>query len=321
MDALSQSIVALGSYDALKQTKVIDHVIQLARTATPNVLDLNSDSGGDSSSGSEFTNEISAVFAEKGCSVKQCDNYSNELQNNIKEWADVIIYRHDNDHVDEQTREQLIEAMHKGVVLCALPNILRLLDQAADIIPSGTAIMKASERQMIDNLMMNANKRVIVIDELAAFVIAGGNAMAIGGEGGSTCHVSTRNDAGETITGPLPTTWHEPIPVEEVLQFPVPATSSHLESLEDHVDTNFIIADDVLPKAALLEEKFNDDEGECFPKIVACGRTETLQMQAIVDKVIELSGVDLPKVLYVGTASFDRTDRFNVCTKKFREMG
>ena len=320
MNALTQSIVALGSYDALKQTEVIDHIIQLARIATPNVLDLNSSS--DSSSISEFTNEISAVFAEKGCSVKQCDNYKNELQNNIKVWADVIIYRHDNDHVDDQTREQLLEVMHKGVVLCALPNILRLLDQAADnIIPSGTAIMKASERQMIDYLMMNANKRVIVIDELAAFVIAGGNAMAIGGKGESTCHVSTRNDAGETITGPLPTSWHEPIPVEEVLDFPVPATSKHLESLEDHVDTNFIIADDVLPKAALLEEKFNDDEGECFPKIVACGRTETLQMQAIVDKVIELSGVDLPKVLYVGTASFDRTDRFNVCTKKFREMG
>ena len=61
----------------------------------------------------------------------------------------------DNENVDEQTREQLLEAIHKGAVLCALPNILRLLDKAADnnIIPSGTAIMKASERQMINNLI------------------------------------------------------------------------------------------------------------------------------------------------------------------------
>jgi len=44
-------------------------------------------------------------------------------------------------------------------------------------------------------------------------------------------------------------------------------------------------------------------------------------MQPIVDKVIELSGVDLPKLLYIGTASFDRTDKFHICTKKFREMG
>eukprot|EP00974_Lingulodinium_polyedra_P055390 5326189-Lingulodinium_polyedra.AAC.1 len=46
-----------------------------------------------------------------------------------------------------------------------------------------------------------------------------------------------------------------------------------------------------------------------------------MRLQPIVDKVVELSGTDLPKVLYVGTASFDRTDKFLRQTQAFRDMG
>ena len=275
--------------------------MKLSKSSKPNILDIYS---------ADIDFDV-ADFAEKGCTVKQCN--PNEWHE-FKTWADVIIYRHD---VVPSHQQELIHSIHhNGAVLCALPNILHLLDDK--IMPSGTAIIEGLDQTKIDDLI--ANKRVVIgIDELAAFVIVGENAMTIGGDG-STCHVYIRNESGESITGPLPTTWTEPIPIEEILQFPMPATASHLEALEDHVDTDFVIADDVLPKAA-LEEECQDNTDEVFPKIVACGRTETLQMQAIVDKVVELAGTDLPKVLYVGTASFDRTDRYNVCTKTFREIG
>jgi dipeptidase E len=307
------SIVALGSYQALKQTNVIDHVIRLSRSSAPNILDISDNT---------TNNDLDmAAFVEKGCTVKQCN--ANDWHK-FKAWADVIIYRHHDQDDDDNvpSHDDLINAIHNGTVLCALPKILHHLLDAEEILPSDTAIIEGLDQTKIDN-HINANKRVIAMDELAGFVIVGENAMTIGEEEGSaTCHVYIRNESGESITGPLPTTWNEPIPIEEILQFPMPATASHLEALEDHVDTNFVIADDVLPKAALEEECNKDNNAdEVFPKIVACGRTETLQMQAIVDKVIELSGTDLPKVLYVGTASFDRTDRYNVCTKKFREIG
>ena len=306
--AATPSIVALGSYQALKQTKVIDQVIKLSKSSAPNILDVHS-ADDCAIKNLEFD---SAVFADRECTVRQCN--PNDWHK-FKAWADVIIYRHDQD--DVPSHEDLINAIHNGTVLCAVPRILHLL--GGDIVPSDTAIIEGNDQTKIDNLV-NANKRVIAIDELAAFVIVGENAMTIGGEGGSTCHVYTQDESGESITGPLPTTWNEPIPIEEILQFPMPATASHLDALEEHVDTDFVIADDVLQMAA-LEEECADNAEEVFPKIVACGRTETLQMQAIVDKVVELSGTDLPKILYVGTASFDRTDRYNVCTKKFREIG
>jgi len=308
-NAAPPMIVALGSYQALKQKKLIDHVTRLSKSSAPNILDIYSADAAD-----VVNNDIDfdfATFVEKGCAVKQCN--ANDWHK-FKEWADVIVCRHDQD--DLPSHEELINAIHNGTVLCALPKILHLLDDK--IIPSCTAIIEGLDQTKIDD-HINANKRVIALDELAGFVIVGENAMTIG-EGGSTCHVYIRNDSGESITGPLPTTWNEPIPIEEILQFPMPATASHLEALEDHVDTNFVIADDVLPKAA-LDGECKDNVSEVFPKIVACGRTETLQLQAIVDKVVELSGTDLPKVLYVGTASFDRTDRYHVCTKKFREIG
>jgi len=129
------------------------------------------------------------------------------------------------------------------------------------------------------------------------------------------------------MSAPLPTTWEHPVPVEEVLDFPVPASASHLESLEDHVNTNFIVADDIAQ--AISEPVVNNDQKNVSDapsavpqiKIVASGNERGMRLQPIVDKVVELSGVDLPKVLYVGTASFDRTDKFLRQTKAFREMG
>ncbi len=91
--------------------------------------------------------------------------------------------------------------------------------------------------------------------------------MTLTGNKDSTCHVYIRDETGETICGPLPTTWTEPIPIEEILQFPKPATASHLEALEEHVDTDFVIADDVLPIAAEEEEVCNNKMREHFQKL------------------------------------------------------
>ena len=309
------SIVALGSCNALKQKKVIDRVIWLSRSlsSAPNVLDVYNNSSDKFDDG--LLDIISAEFSDKGCIVKHCNPSDFHT---FKAWADVIIYRHD--YVVQSTFD-LIDAIESGAVLCAIPKVLQLL-LYDEIMPPGTAIIGAHDKKKIDDLMnSNSKRRVIGVDDSAALVFVGRDAMAIGGGEDSTCHVYTRNEYGETIAGPLPTTWDEPIPIEEVLQFPMPAKASHLESLVSHVDTNFVIADNVLEKAALMEEECRDDEGQVFPKIVAAGRSETLQMRAIIDKVIELSGTDLPKVLYVGTASFDRTDKFLRQTKAFREMG
>ena len=293
-------IFALGSYQALNQSKVIDHIVRLSKSSSsPNVLNVSSS---DDDHGFRST-----LFAEKGCAVKRCRPIA---VRRFKEWADVIIYRC-NDHVQS---DDLMDIIQDRTVFCALPNVI-----PSNVIPVGTILVETLDDKKMDDLM-TTHSSVIRIDDLSAFVIVGRNAMTVTGNKGSTCHVYIRTDTGETICGPLPTTWTEPVPIEEILQFPMPATASHLEALEDHVDTNFIIADDVLQQAAVEEEVCNTDEST-FPKIVACGRTETLQMQAIVDKVVELAGTDLPKVLYIGTASFDRTDRYNVSTKKFRDMG
>ncbi|KAL9184250.1 hypothetical protein ACHAXT_002336 [Thalassiosira profunda] len=96
---------------------------------------------------------------------------------------------------------------------------------------------------------------------------------------------------------------------------------AHLEALEQNIETDFVIADDVLPKAAEENVASADDVAEVFPKIVAAGRGRALQLRPIVEKVVELSGVEQPKVLFVGTASFDRTDKFHLCTKRFQEIG
>jgi len=138
-------------------------------------------------------------------------------------------------------------------------------------------------------------------------------------------------ETGEMMSAPLPTTWKHPVPVEEVLDFPVPATAPHLEALEEHVDTDFVVADDIAqaisePVRSNDDQKQKSSEDETLPtvpqiKIVASGNERGMRLQPIVDKVVELSGSDLPKVLYIGTASFDRTDKFLRQTEAFREMG
>jgi len=170
-------------------------------------------------------------------------------------------------------------------------------------------------------LQEDPSTAAIGVDENAALVVVGNEALAVSGDGKATCHVVVPDEnTGETKTAPLPTNWEAPIPIDEVLEFPEPATGSHLGSLEEHVDTDFVIADDVMPECS-NEEANTEDHAELFPKIVAAGRMKALQLAPIVDKVVELSGSDCPKVLYIGTASFDRTDKYNLCTKKFQEMG
>jgi dipeptidase E len=153
----------------------------------------------------------------------------------------------------------------------------------------------------------------------------------------ATCHVLAYcEETGNILSAPLPTKWKFPIPVDEILDFPIPATASHLEALEEHVDTDFVVADDI---AQAISEPVhngivtfnNNDHDETKVddilsavsqiKIVASGNERGMRLKPIVDKVVELSGTDLPKVLYVGTASFDRTDKFLQQTQAFRDMG
>ena len=114
--------------------------------------------------------------------------------------------------------------------------------------------------------------------------------------------------------------------MEELLDFATPATGEHLEALEDHVDTDFVIADDIQDIVNEANTEINslvsgDDIAPTVPKIVAAGIGRALQLKPIVDKVIELSGVDLPKILYIGTASFDRSDKMLLNIKAFRDLG
>ncbi|KAL7523035.1 hypothetical protein ACHAXR_000075, partial [Thalassiosira sp. AJA248-18] len=65
----------------------------------------------------------------------------------------------------------------------------------------------------------------------------------------------------------------------------------------------------------------NKDEMATVPRIVAAGSEKGMLLQPIVAKVIELSGAERPNVLYIGTASFDRTDKFLCYSKAFQDMG
>lgn len=180
-------------------------------------------------------------------------------------------------------------------------------------------------------LLEDPSTSVIGVDENAALVVVGGDAMAVSGDGKATCHVMMPlEETGEVISAPIPTHWEEPIPMEEILELPAPASAPHLESLEKYVDTDFVIADDFAQELASSEaatsccdERDADSStaSAVVPKIVASGNERGMQLKPIVDKIVELSGVDLPKVLYIGTASFDRTDKFLMNTKMFREMG
>ena len=175
------------------------------------------------------------------------------------------------------------------------------------------------------------------IDNNAAIVIEGDMAMVVSGDGEATCHVVVANErTGETSTAPL-VPQEEPVPLEELVDLVKPATAEHLETLEEHVATDFAIAEDLLEPTDKKEGTISalcsrltsciapaasadQDEQVANVKIVAAGRMKALQMPAVFEKVIELSGKEQPKIVYIGTASFDRTDKLNLCTKAFREL-
>eukprot|EP00579_Thalassiosira_antarctica_P008248 CAMPEP_0201879326 /NCGR_PEP_ID=MMETSP0902-20130614/10237_1 /ASSEMBLY_ACC=CAM_ASM_000551 /TAXON_ID=420261 /ORGANISM="Thalassiosira antarctica, Strain CCMP982" /LENGTH=701 /DNA_ID=CAMNT_0048407125 /DNA_START=119 /DNA_END=2224 /DNA_ORIENTATION=- len=172
------------------------------------------------------------------------------------------------------------------------------------------------------------------IDNNAAFVVTGDSAMVVSGDGEATCHVVVADEeTGETSTAPL-VPQDEPIPIEELMLANTPATAEHLDTLGDHVETNFSIAEDLLEPPTTTTDSATEDasalnshggssqENEQVSnlKIVAAGRMKTLQLPPVFEKVIELSGKEQPKIVYIGTASFDRTDKYNLCTKAFREL-
>jgi len=185
---------------------------------------------------------------------------------------------------------------------------------------TGTNGIKRSEHAEM-MMQRDPSTPAIGVEDNAALVIIGDEAHAVSGDGKATCHILVPDEStGDVKTAPLPTNWRAPIPIEEVLEFPEPAKGEHLEDLENYVDTDFVIADDVIEEST----KFMDNSEEqqvVFPKIVASGNEKGMRLKPIVDKVVELSGSVCPKVIYIGTASFDRTDKFLLFTKAFSDMG
>ena len=330
---------------------------EASRSTNPNVLHLSLKKNSNNNNDNVMCNTTLA-FRERDCSVKhyslniqetkEVDSSDHELERLVKHWADIIICDwHDDDNNNAAANWQVSssieilvseESFSRGVVLCGIPSVMNVFFESNnstkeseidnDILGNITTCVTSAELSCEkQSLVKGCGKRVIGVDQLAALSITGNQAMAVGNDD-ATCHLIAFDDHDNNTTTmtktSLPTNWLLPIPLGEFLDFMNPATSPHMESLEEHVDTDFVIADDVLPEAEALKDKMNADDvntAEVFPKIVAAGRMKALQLQPIVDKVIELSGSERPKILYIGTASFDRTDKFHLCTKKFREMG
>ena len=333
-------IVTLGSTQALLQNKIIHRIIRLSDTTTvPKVLYLSvRKSSCDLTNTDEYRTCVS-TFAKNKCPIK-CHNliYSSiqEDLDSLLHWADVVICNWDDQNKNNLLRNILFSS--GKFVLCAEARVMNdILDEEKiahltewRYCPEDTAISKSSEA--LDRLNDDKIKRVIGIDELAAHIIIGDESMAISGNKSHQAHIMAHDDATNEITStPLPTSWEEPIPTEELVEFHEPATNPHLDVLEEFVNTDFVIADDVIPEVShhrrtnsetahqrILSEVSIDD---VFPKIVAAGKPSALQLGPIFDKVIELSGKELPNLLFIGTASFDRTDRFNSNTKRFRDIG
>ena len=117
--------------------------------------------------------------------------------------------------------------------------------------------------------------------------------------------------------------------------------------LEKHVDTDFNVGEvtpsctaSAAPSAAASVSGNGDGDGngdtcisnlnpleadeaeaEAVPKIVACGKGGALYLPAIFSKVIELSGVKRPNVVYIGTASFDADKNYLRHSGEFASRG
>ena len=119
--------------------------------------------------------------------------------------------------------------------------------------------------------------------------------------------------------------------------------------LEKHVDTDFNVGEvtpsctaSAVPSAAASvsgNDNDGDDNGDtcvsnlnpleadedeaeaAVPKIVACGKGGALYLPAIFSKVIELSGVETPNVVYIGTASFDADKNYLRHSGEFASRG
>ena len=357
---MSPKIVILGSTKALQRKNMVDHIIKRAGgSSIPNVLylgsrDTLSENEHDKSKTKDFELCTSNFFL-RNCRVKfhdfspQPDNNEipdGELRQLVENWANIIICSWNEKNKIVRVHQLLKDAcIRRDAVLCGNSSVMggifrfrndsddttNTSDQSVDLsendadwrcIPQDTAISTIKKAPKI----LNKQTKVVGIDNLAALVATGNHAMAVSGDKLSTCHILTMDETNGTTSTPLPFNWEEPIPMDELMEFHTPATASHLNSLEEHVDTDFVIADDIIaqetvPNETVVNYEEKNAESSAVPKIVAAGRMKALQMQPIVDKILELSESNLPKLLYIGTASFDRTDKFLMCTKAFREMG
>ncbi|KAL3775630.1 hypothetical protein ACHAWO_001897 [Cyclotella atomus] len=331
-------IVTLGSQSAFLQNEIVQRILRLTDTSSPNVLYLSSDS--DIADCDEFT----SIFIKNRCKVKchHCNlnlhAYKEELESLLSE-TDVVICNQQDDQEHYQLLGHSLFNGGNNFVLCGVSTVMNAILNVIHPTTTNwrycrqdTAI--ASSSQAIQLLQNNHTlKRVIGIDPLAAHIIIGDDSMAISGTKSDLVHIFFKDKTDHTTTiksDPLPTSWKEPIPTDEFIEFHEPATNPHLDTLESLIDTDFVIANDAIPdvshrrvNSASLHQKTLSEVSieDVFPKIVAAGKPSALQLGPIFDKILELSGKELPNLLWIGTASFDRTDRFSSNTFKFREMG
>ncbi|KAL3782504.1 hypothetical protein HJC23_013433 [Cyclotella cryptica] len=337
-DSLSfPRLVTVGSSLALRQKEIVHHIISLAgSTSSPNVLYLASSQSNCDLTETEDYNTCTSAFLAHNCQVK-CHNLiygsiQEDLDVLLKKWADVVVCNWTEEFNEHEFMRKILFSFEARFVLCAKVSTMNAIFRANQIAshtkwrfcPASTAIANSSQAPFLLRHEEDL-KEVIAVDDLAAHIMTGlhsPTARAVSGDGHATCHILSRNKDGEEITSkPLPTSSKKPIPMDEPPECQESAFNPRFGTLEENVNTDFVIADDVIPGASHHRTNSELSIDEVFPKIVAAGRMQALQMQPIVDKVIELSGVDLPRLLYIGTASFDRTDKFHVCTKKFREIG
>lgn len=98
-------------------------------------------------------------------------------------------------------------------------------------------------------------------------------------------------------------------------------TKGTLLDLLKHQKTNFSIGSNLRPSP----EQVTDDGTVVVPKIVAAGMGNSLALPSIRDKVISLTSKSSTpsnvNVVYIGTASYDRQDRYEAQTQGFKEAG
>lgn len=88
------------------------------------------------------------------------------------------------------------------------------------------------------------------------------------------------------------------------------------DTLKPHVGTNFRVTNPGKPLRVCPETG-----KEIYPKILATGSGNAVHEPPIFAKLISMTGVEKPNVVYIGTPFFDRDDKYDRGTESFRKIG